>query len=35
MKATVLSVGTEILFGSIVNTNTVYISKDSGTIEWE
>ena len=28
MKATVLSVGTEILFGSIVNTNSVYISQE-------
>ena len=27
MKATVLSVGTEILFGQIVNTNTVYLSR--------
>lgn len=32
MKATVLSVGTEILFGSIVNTNTVYISKELQTL---
>ena len=28
MKAAVLSIGTELLFGSIVNTNTVYISKE-------
>ncbi len=27
MKCTILSVGTEILFGSIVNTNTVYLSR--------
>ena len=27
MKATVVSVGTEILFGQIVNTNTVYLSR--------
>ena len=27
MKATILTVGTEILFGSIVNTNTVYLSQ--------
>lgn len=27
MKCTIISVGTEILFGSIVNTNTVYLSQ--------
>ncbi|NCU32910.1 MAG: competence/damage-inducible protein A, partial [Candidatus Moranbacteria bacterium] len=27
MKCTIMSVGTEILFGSIVNTNTVYLSQ--------
>ena len=27
MKCTILSVGTEILFGSILNTNTVYLSR--------
>ena len=27
MKATILTVGTEILFGSIVNTNSVYLSQ--------
>ncbi len=27
MKCTILSVGTEILFGSIINTNTVYLSQ--------
>jgi len=27
MKATVLAVGTELLFGSVVNTNAVYISR--------
>lgn len=28
MKCAILSVGTEILFGQIVNTNTVYLSKE-------
>lgn len=32
MKCTVLTVGTEILFGSIVNTNAVYISKQLQTL---
>ena len=27
MKTAILSVGTEILFGQIVNTNTVYLSQ--------
>ncbi|MBR4151218.1 MAG: competence/damage-inducible protein A, partial [Firmicutes bacterium] len=27
MKCTILTVGTEILFGSIVNTNAVFLSK--------
>ena len=27
MKATILTVGTEILFGSITNTNSVYLSQ--------
>lgn len=28
MKATILTIGTEILFGSIVNTNSVFLSKE-------
>ena len=27
MKATILSVGTELLFGQVTNTNTVYLSQ--------
>ena len=27
MKAAILTVGTEILFGEITNTNTVYLSR--------
>ncbi len=27
MKATILTIGTEILFGSITNTNSVYLSQ--------
>ena len=27
MKSAILSVGTELLFGQIVNTNTVYLSQ--------
>ena len=27
MRAAVLSVGTELLFGQVVNTNTVYLSR--------
>ena len=27
MKATILSVGTELLFGQITNTNTVFLSQ--------
>ncbi|MBR1993241.1 MAG: competence/damage-inducible protein A, partial [Firmicutes bacterium] len=27
MKTAILSVGTELLFGQIVNTNTVYLSQ--------
>ncbi|MCF0150450.1 MAG: competence/damage-inducible protein A [Firmicutes bacterium] len=32
MKCTVLTVGTEILFGSIVNTNAVYLSRQLQTL---
>ena len=32
MKAAILSVGTEILFGQIVNTNTVYLSRELNTL---
>ena len=32
MKAAILSVGTEILFGQIVNTNTVYLSRKLNTL---
>ncbi|MBR6236394.1 MAG: hypothetical protein IKR16_01490 [Firmicutes bacterium] len=28
MKATILTIGTEILFGSILNTNSVFLSKE-------
>lgn len=32
MKCTILSVGTEILFGSIINTNAVYLSRQMNEI---
>ena len=32
MKAAILSVGTEILFGQIVNTNTVFLSRELNTL---
>ena len=43
MKTAILSVGTELLFGQIVNTNTVFLSQQMNmldlmsciTIRWE
>ena len=32
MKSSILSVGTELLFGQIVNTNTVYLSQQLNTL---
>jgi len=35
MKAAILSVGTEILFGQITNTNTVYLSQQLNTMGFD
>ena len=35
MKTAILSVGTEILFGQIVNTNTVYLSQQMNMLGFD
>ncbi len=35
MKAAILSVGTELLFGQVVNTNTVYLSQQLNTMGFD
>jgi len=35
MKTAILSVGIEILFGQIVNTNTVYLSQQMNMLGFE
>ncbi len=35
MKAAILTVGTEILFGQIVNTNTVYLSRELNALGFD